>query len=924
MSNLSKILLLILLAANEGVAFGGDDDALQTAQQALDKGEVKAAVLELKSLLQKSPDNAAARVLLGETYLRGGDGASAVKELEKAKDLNFPKEKWISQLAQAYLLKNDGKTLLDRLQPDPQLPANVNAKLLAMRGMAQLTSKDKDHVAKAQDSFNLALQADPNSIEALLGFASLEMSQNQMKKAGDYASQATAKAPKNAQAWLLLAEIKRQASELPAAKDAFTKALEIHPNDIRGRLGRASVYISMGNLEEAQKDVDNVLKTAPEQPLALYSQGVIDFQLHKLDEAKENLTKVSSIMPEHLPTLYLLGAIAYQKNELEQAEYSLGKVVSASGGNLPAVKLLAATRLKRGSALEAIKLLKPLVDSNQNDAQLYAILGSAYLKNKQYDEGITYLGRAAEISPDVASVRAELGLGKIAAGKMDQGVNDLKAAVGIDPKLIEADATIVLAMIQQKKFDDAIAEAKKLKAKRKDDPLADNLLGAAYMAKGDSDHARESWQNALALKPDYTPASLNLAKIAVSERKYDEAAEQYEKILKNDPKNLSSLIGLAQIAEIKKDYPGMVKRLETATQKNPKEVQPAVMLTRYYLAQGKGVKALEVANELVSNNSENLGALQNLGQAQMGANQAVNAAGTFKQLIAKLPENPELHHQLAQALYKIGDKAGAAKQWDEALKLGPEYIPALLAKAELAMSDKQYGEAMKIADLIKSKFPKSPLGFQLEGDLQLAQKQVEKSIAAYSKAYELSPSSYLARRLFMARRDLHQDQAAFDGLRNWLEKSPKDVDSWGMLASSQQEKGQLKEAQVSYEKAYELQPESLVLQNNLAWLYQELNDKKALPLAEKLAAAPGIENKVEILDTVGWIFLQNGREDKGLVLLQQAAMQDPRNIGIRFHLAAAFAKTGKKEEAKKELDRLLQENGSFPDRAKAEELLKGL
>ena len=53
-------------------------------------------------------------------------------------------------------------------------------------------------------------------------------------------------------------------------------------------------------------------------------------------------------------------------------------------------------------------------------------------------------------------------------------------------------------------------------------------------------------------------------------------------------------------------------------------------------------------------------------------------------------------------------------------------------------------------------------------------------------------------------------------------------------------------------------------------------------------------------------------------------MQDPRNIGIRFHLAAAFAKTGKKEEAKKELDRLLQENGSFPDRAKAEELLKGL
>ena len=103
-----------------------------------------------------------------------------------------------------------------------------------------------------------------------------------------------------------------------------------------------------------------------------------------------------------------------------------------------------------------------------------------------------------------------------------------------------------------------------------------------------------------------------------------------------------------------------------------------------------------------------------------------------------------------------------------------------------------------------------------------------------------------------------------------------------------------------------------------------MGNKKALPLAEKLSTTSGIENKVEILDTVGWVFLQNGKEDKGLVLLQQAALQEPRNIGVRFHLAAAFLKTGKNEEAKKELERLLKENNSFPERAKAEEMLKGL
>lgn len=920
MCNFSKFLLFYLLTTGTGAVYA--DDSLQDARKFLDKGEVKAAVLELKNLLQKSPDNAEARLLLGEAYIRQGDASSAVKELEKARDLKLPKEKWVGQLAQAYLLKNDAKTLLDQLQPDPQLPAPVNAKLLALRGMAQLSTPGES--TKAQDSFNQSLQADTNNIEALLGLATLEMIKKNYKQAATYASQATDKVPKNIQAWLLLGEIKRLASDIPAAREAFTHAVDIQPNEVRARLGRASVYIALGNLEEAQKDVTVVLKNSGEVPMALYTQGVINFQLHKLEEAKENLSKVSSLMPQHLPTLYLLGAISYQKDELEQAEFYLSKVVSSVADNLPAVKLLAATRLKRGSPGEAIKLLKPLVDTHQDDAQLFAILGSAYLKNKQYEEGITYLSRAAEIAPDVASVRAELGLGKIAAGKMDQGVEDLKNAVGIDPKLIEADATIILAMIQQKKYDEAITEALKLKAKRKDDPLVDNLLGAAYMSKGDIDHARESWQNALALKSDYSPANMNLAKLAMSQNKLDEAVAEYEKILKYDPKNLSALIGLAQIDEIKKDYGGMVNRLEVAKQRNPKDVTPAIMLTRYYLSQGKGVKALEVANDAIGNNPDNIAAMQNLGQAQMGANQAVNAAVTFKKLIAKLPEDAGFHHLLAQALYKVGDKPGAVKEWDEALKRNPEHVPALVAKAELAMQDKQYGEAMKIVELIKSKFPKSPLGYQLEGDVQTAQKQTDKAVAAYVKAYDLAPSSYLARRIFVGRRELHQDKAAFEGLRNWLAKSGKDTDSWGMLASSLQEMGQLKESIAAYEKAYELQPDSLVLQNNLAWLYQEVGDKKSLPLAEKLASSSGIENKVEILDTVGWIFLQNGKEDKGLILLQQAAMQEPRNTGFRFHLAAAFAKTGKKEEAKNELERLLKENTSFPDRAKAEEMLKGL
>src|SRR4051812_3371888 len=48
------------------------------------KGENKAAIIQLKNLLQQQPRNGPARILLGAAYADSGDGVSAEKELRKA------------------------------------------------------------------------------------------------------------------------------------------------------------------------------------------------------------------------------------------------------------------------------------------------------------------------------------------------------------------------------------------------------------------------------------------------------------------------------------------------------------------------------------------------------------------------------------------------------------------------------------------------------------------------------------------------------------------------------------------------------------------------------------------------------------------------------------------------------------------------
>ena len=110
--------------------------------------------------------------------------------------------------------------------------------------------------------------------------------------------------------------------------------------------------------------------------------------------------------------------------------------------------------------------------------------------------------------------------------------------------------------------------------------------------------------------------------------------------------------------------------------------------------------------------------------------------------------------------------------------------------------------------------------------------------------------------------------------------------------------------------------------NNLAWLYQEENNPEGVKYAER--AYQLVPNRPEVIDTLGWLLVQNGETNRGLVLLQEAATKAPHIPDIRYHMAAALEKAGRRDEARKELDRLLKSNKTFPERDKAEALREQL
>jgi tetratricopeptide (TPR) repeat protein len=142
-----------------------------------------------------------------------------------------------------------------------------------------------------------------------------------------------------------------------------------------------------------------------------------------------------------------------------------------------------------------------------------------------------------------------------------------------------------------------------------------------------------------------------------------------------------------------------------------------------------------------------------------------------------------------------------------------------------------------------------------------------------------------------------------------------------LLAEFYQQQGDRKSAIRHYEAALQTAFSPAVM-NNLAWLYYETGDSRALDLARRAYDAQ--PDRYEIADTYGWILVESGRVADGLPVLEKAARAAPDQPDIQYHLAAARARAGRKEEALRSLESLLDQAPAFASRADAEKLLKSL
>jgi Tfp pilus assembly protein PilF len=203
------------------------------ARQYQQKGDFPAAIIQLKNALQKNPDDAEARLLLGTVYNEAGDPQSAEKELRRAQDLRMSPAKVLPQLGQTLLVQGKFEQVLDETKQFAG--AQAPAEILSLRGNAYL-ALGKAKEAKA--AFEQALQNQPDAPEALIGLAKHALTEGNIEAASSLSEQAVSKNPNSAHAWLFKADLLRAQGKIEASLAAYDQTLKHRQKEIRCGQGR--------------------------------------------------------------------------------------------------------------------------------------------------------------------------------------------------------------------------------------------------------------------------------------------------------------------------------------------------------------------------------------------------------------------------------------------------------------------------------------------------------------------------------------------------------------------------------------------------------------------------------------------------------------------------------------------------------------
>ena len=899
--------------------FTSPETRISRARDHIDDGETRAAIIELRKLLEGEPSHAQARLLLAEAEFAGGDFVAAEADLNRALEAGTPAADAADLKARLQLAFARNEALLTQLEAGEIKLAEPDRSIYRGRALLGLRKP-----AEARRAFEDALAAAPDSMDAKLGLIETTAAAGMVTAALDELAQIVAADPAAARAQVLRGSLLLQVGRPKEADAALTAALE-HASgrldemaQLQALAGQVDARLSTADIAGADAAMVELEKRAANAPIARLLKARLMIAKGDLPSAVAGLTSLSNDLPQFLPSRFMLGSALLAQGNLYQAERHLAMVVQAVPDNLEARKRLAEIRLRMNRPESAVELLSATGSERLTDPQAIALLGAAQLSAGADPSAIPRLEDAVSRQPDNRSARLDLAGLYIGAGNASRAI-ELLRTTPVSQTDARREYLLIRALAATSGEQSARSEIARMTAAYPRDVERLNLAAGFLLSFGDKAAATRALEQALAAKPDHVPTLINLSRSRVDSGRAEDAEGLLRRALSHDPASVEARIALAEMAGRRGDTDEARRLLEEIRVDDARAVASKLLLARLYLNGRESAKASKVLAEAIAAAPNRSDVLAAAGRLQADYGQHEQALGYFRKAADLEPQVAAHWINLARAQTALNYGPAARESLQRALNLEPDSVDVVAFAAKMDFADQRGEQGLVRVVELRRRLPKDAGAALLEGDTRASLGQYAEAAKAYAESRRLQPSAAAAVRESQARQLAGQTDAN-GSLREWLRQHPDDLPARAMHAVFLDQAGQSDQAIQEYERYLAAGDRDPVMLNNLAWRYFEKGDPRAEALArdaQRLAPTNGA-----IADTLGWILVRKGAHDEGIRLLREAASLAPDEPEIQLHLAEALVTTGKAGEARQLLGKLLEGKREFAARDRAQELLR--
>ncbi|HEY6843663.1 MAG TPA: tetratricopeptide repeat protein, partial [Thermoanaerobaculia bacterium] len=479
--------------------------------------------------------------------------------------------------------------------------------------------------------------------------------------------------------------------------------------------------------------------------------------------------------------------------------------------------------------------------------------------------------------------------------KIDEALSHLQTAYKLHPDDIGTGMGVAQILMSTNRINEAEAVLKSL-LERAPDQRALNYTYAQVLTKlGRGDESRQYLERAVEVDPTFGPAVLQLIDIYQAANEWDKAAEVLQPLINDDPMNLD----LRRQQAFFYLHAGNAEKAR-AQFKSLIEADPKDTRSQFYLAEALNdleqySEADKIYRDLLEKNPNDAEVLASYGLSQAGQRKFNEASATFNRLLATpdLPDNLQALGK-TQLAYIALQKGNYQEAIDD-------------AKPVLVFRDKPNTQAINIAlDAMKRQKRYSdaiallqPLVDNFAGDPFVNARYVEMLVRA--GALDRAKMAAATQAKFGAKNTIATAEAyiqteqyplAIAMLQDAIKKNPDDRDLKFELGSAYERSGDMKSAENAFEGILARSPDDAATLNYLGYMWAEkgLNLDRAADMLNR--AVKQEPRNGAYIDSLGWVYYQQGKLDLAEKYLSDAAKLLPRDATVHEHLGDVLAKRG--------------------------------